>query len=299
MAIIKHGLFEDIVEHHKLREKLNEDYIRIYDNNKECLLLSYDLPEEYIIEEHFHDWLEFTLVLSGEKRLYIEDQEFILNSGDFIMIGYNQVHHAIATKKTTEITMQFKRGFIEKYVPTFNSDQIMCSSSRIMSVYDYYVYKNMIELYCYMENTFLRKAPNITPDFLGYFYLFVYQLMEECQINDKNINNKNENSYIQNIFSYINRHYNEDISLKTLSKTFYLTPEYISTIIKQELGKGFKEYLTSLRLDHAEVLIKNTKKTMLEISEECGFPSNKSFINSFKKRHKKTPIQYQKELINK
>ena len=298
MSIIKHGLFEDIIEHHKLRENLKEDYIRKLDKNKECLLISYDSHKGLNIEEHFHDWLEFILVIFGEKRVFIDNKEYILNSGDFIMVGYNKIHYAITTQNATEITMQFKRGFIEKYVSGFDSEKILCSSSRIMNSYDYYLYKDMIELYCFMANSFQRNSPEITPDFLGFFYLFIYRLMEECQIKEDAVNNdKYEYNYIHNIISYINRHYNEDISLKLLGDTFHLAPEYISKIIKDELGKGFKEYQIQLRLDHAEVLIKNTKKTMLEISEECGFPNNKSFIKFFKKKYNKTPTQYRKDFI--
>ena len=139
MSIIKHGLFEDIIEHHKLRENLKEDYIRKLDKNKECLLISYDSHKGLNIEEHFHDWLEFILVIFGEKRVFIDNKEYILNSGDFIMVGYNKIHYAITTQNATEITMQFKRGFIEKYVSGFDSEKILCSSSRIMNSYDYYL----------------------------------------------------------------------------------------------------------------------------------------------------------------
>ncbi len=298
MEIFKHGLFEDVTENFLLMTKENQSYTKILDENKECLLVSYTCEEGYEIEEHFHDWIEFTLVLSGEKRIYVEGQENILSSGDIIMIDYNKVHSSLANKETTQITIQLKRGFIEKYVPEFESNKIVCSSTKITSVYDYYIYKNIIDIFCYLANTFIRNNAIIKADFIGFLYLLIYKLMEECQI-DKNTENKfnTDNRYIQNIISYINSHYNEDISLKMLGEIFYLTPEYISKIFKDELGTGFKEYLINLRLDYAEVLIKKTRKTMLEISDECGFPSNKSFINSFKKRYKKTPMQYRKEYV--
>lgn len=294
----KHGLFEDVSENFVLMNEANSQYTRILDENKECLFLSYICEENYEIEEHFHDWIEFTLVLSGEKRIYVEGKENILSSGDFIMIDYNKIHSSLANKKTTQITMQMKRGFIEKYVPEFESYKIDCNSKNIVSSYDNYTYKSIIELFCYLANTFLRNNANIKADFIGYLYLLVYRLMEECQI-DKNKDKifNIDNLYIQNIVSYISSHYNEEISLKMLSDIFYLTPEYISKIIKDELGKGFKEYLVSLRVEHAEILIRKTRKTMLEICEECGFPSNKSFISSFKKKYNKTPMQYRKEYI--
>ena len=66
MEIFKHGLFEDVTENFLLMGKGNQPYTKILDENKECLLVSYTCEKGYAIEEHFHDWIEFTLVLSGE-----------------------------------------------------------------------------------------------------------------------------------------------------------------------------------------------------------------------------------------
>ena len=117
--------------------------------------------------------------------------------------------------------------------------------------------------------------------------------MKYCESNSiKEKERVTQNIYIAQILSYINRHYNEPISLDRLADALHLTPQYISKIIKENIGQGFKEYLVELRLEHAKTLIKTTNKTLLSIGEECGFPNNKSFINYFKQGFGVTPSQY-------
>lgn len=296
MQILKYGLFEDVIEHYKKRLNLNEDYKRFMGENNDILMLIYTLPEGHVLEEHFHDWIEMTLVLSGEQHIWVEENEYILTEGDFLIIDYEKIHHSIAIKNTDTITFQFKSGFIENIIPEFDSSKIYCTTTEIKDTLDYYVFQTIIELFCYMVNTYEKTAPKLGIDFYGYFHLFIYYIIQQCSITTEEKEKHSKNTYIKQLLSFINKHYSENINLQVLSDTFHLSPEYISRIIKSEIGKGFKDYLIHLRLDHAVILMKNTSKTLLSISEECGFSNNKSFIKYFKEKYKVSPSEYRKNL---
>lgn len=121
--------------------------------------------------------------------------------------------------------------------------------------------------------------------------------MKECEMSTEDKVKIINNTHINQILSYINKHYHEDISLTTLSNVIHLTPQYISKMIKNETGKNFKDYLINLRIEYAQELIKSTDKSLITISEECGFPNNKSFIFHFKAKNGVLPSEYRKKNI--
>lgn len=63
-------------------------------------------------------------------------------------------------------------------------------------------------------------------------------------------------------------------------------------IVKEVTGKSFKTYVESVRIDKAELLLKNTDKTNIQIAAECGFCSENTFYRAFSRRHGTTPSRW-------
>lgn len=292
------NLFEDIKEMNLFYGFLNNnEIVRVYNNERNLMAMNWSQSLEVTIDSHFHDWLEITLILEGRQIITVDNQQYILTSGDFLIIDYNKVHSVYCEVPTHKVTMQFKMGFIERLIPEFDSSKIYCNSTSVTTPYERYTYEGIINLFSYMAASFIRTAPEIKPDFLGYFYLFFDCIMKECEMSTEDKVKIINNTHINQILSYINKHYHEDISLTTLSNVIHLTPQYISKMIKNETGKNFKDYLINLRIEYAQELIKSTDKSLITISEECGFPNNKSFIFHFKAKNGVLPSEYRKKNI--
>lgn len=100
------------------------------------------------------------------------------------------------------------------------------------------------------------------------------------------------------ILGYLDQHYSEDISLKTISQTFHLNSSYISQLIKNETGLTYTQYLTELRMNKAKELLKTTKLSLNEVSEAVGFHDYFYFIKKFKREVGVTPgkfLQHEKD----
>lgn len=299
MYIYKYGLFEDIADNiyqNRLVNSYGDLYKRYISEDKNISAMEYYVEKGFVSDEHFHDWLEVTLVVKGEQHVFVKGKEHILTDGDILFIHYNDLHHSYMTKETYKLTIQFKMGYIEKMIPEFDASVIDCSSMNILNNYDRLSYSNLVQIFCFLFRAFSKNAPKLKADFYGYCYLFFYYLMKECTVEKSNDVTIAQDTYVKQILSYLNRHYNENVTLQTLSKILHLTPQYISKIIKEETGKGFKEYLIRLRLEQALFLMKNTDKNLLNISEECGFSNNQSFIYYFKNEYGISPSQYRKSL---
>jgi YesN/AraC family two-component response regulator len=84
----------------------------------------------------------------------------------------------------------------------------------------------------------------------------------------------------------------KNITLEKLARQFNFHPNYLSSLIKKETGKSFKEHLLTMRLETAAYYLRNTKLPIQKISEEIGYQDRAFFFRIFKKYYEKTPGQY-------
>lgn len=97
---------------------------------------------------------------------------------------------------------------------------------------------------------------------------------------------------INKSISYISRHYNNDITLKSVSQDVGINSAYFSSLFKKEVGICFTEYVLKLRTEHAKQLLKVTNMPIVDIAAELGFDSQSYFSSVFKKHIGMTPRQY-------
>ena len=93
------------------------------------------------------------------------------------------------------------------------------------------------------------------------------------------------------INQYIRLHVKEKITVEDVANEFNFTPGYISEFLRKN-SVGFREMLAYIRANESEHLLLNTDKTIVEISEECGFSDVKYYYSAFKKWYRCTPKQF-------
>lgn len=103
-----------------------------------------------------------------------------------------------------------------------------------------------------------------------------------------------EYQMVEAIRSYIDAHYQEDISLSSLAQSFHFSPQYIAKKFRDVYGTTVMTYLAELRMEKAKVMLANTAMSMLEIADQLGYADEKYFGKVFKKFIGYTPMQYRK-----
>ncbi len=101
---------------------------------------------------------------------------------------------------------------------------------------------------------------------------------------------------VRSINNYVNANYANILSLKHLAKLFFFNENYLGRLYKKEMGLTFSDYVTKVRLAHACAMLKNTDKTIIEISLESGFNNVTYFNRVFKKTFGVTPTTYKIDL---
>lgn len=94
---------------------------------------------------------------------------------------------------------------------------------------------------------------------------------------------------------YLQQHFFENISLQELARHCCVSPFHFSRIFKSILQTSPHQYLSSLRLQHAQVLLSTSGLPVTDIAFECGFNSLEHFITAYKKKFKESPGNHRKQ----
>jgi len=103
------------------------------------------------------------------------------------------------------------------------------------------------------------------------------------------------NADFMKLLSYVNTHFQKDMSLSGLADTFHLNPTYCSELFKKVTDKTYSEYLSGLRIDYACRLMKLTSMSLEQIAYKAGFNDYYYFCKVFKRKTGKPPSRYRKE----
>lgn len=120
---------------------------------------------------------------------------------------------------------------------------------------------------------------------------FVTKVAEAAQ-NLINKRDEKSNSLIEDAIEYIKDNYNKNISLDDVSRIVNISPYYFSKLFKEEIGEGFIEYLTGIRINKAKDLLDNSQMSMKEICSEIGYSDPNYFSRIFKKNVGVSPTEY-------
>lgn len=94
-----------------------------------------------------------------------------------------------------------------------------------------------------------------------------------------------ESRFLDFIYSYVDGHLNEELSLTVLSEKMNYNPSYISRTFRNLTGTNLMEYITAKRCERAYELLRDTKYSVKEIAEIVGFSSSQYFATAFRKRY--------------
>ncbi|MBC8151597.1 MAG: helix-turn-helix transcriptional regulator, partial [Bacteroidetes bacterium] len=105
---------------------------------------------------------------------------------------------------------------------------------------------------------------------------------------------KNHLTTVEKAKEYMQAHFSEDISLLELSNRCCVSPFHLCRIIKQFTAYSPHQYLMTLRLMHAERLLRNTSVPIVDVCFSSGFNSIEYFATVFKQHYNRNPTQYRK-----
>lgn len=96
------------------------------------------------------------------------------------------------------------------------------------------------------------------------------------------------NDVVTQVKLYVEEHYAEPVSLEEIAAFVHLNPSYLSGLYKQKTGENISTYLTVVRLNRADKLIRETDLRLGQIAALMGYP-NASYFSQIYKKYRGAP----------
>ncbi|MDO5516713.1 MAG: AraC family transcriptional regulator [Clostridium sp.] len=133
-------------------------------------------------------------------------------------------------------------------------------------------------------------APNCA--ILGHLYLFFYSLLENSNYNKEKRSGTLQEFYTREAINYIERNYNQNISVTDIASHCNLDRSYFGKIFKNYMNATPQEFLIKYRLSKACEMLLNEDRSIKEIAELTGYPNQFYFSRAFKEFYNMSPRKW-------
>ncbi len=106
------------------------------------------------------------------------------------------------------------------------------------------------------------------------------------------LRSRSARSVLSDVEKEIREHYAENISLRELSRKYFINNAYLGQLFKKKFGVSFKDYLTDYRINEAARMLLTTDKKVINIAEDVGYKDSDYFVQKFIERIGCTPSKY-------
>ena len=95
---------------------------------------------------------------------------------------------------------------------------------------------------------------------------------------------------------YVSARLAEEISVETLAGLVELSPFHFSRVFKQTTGLSPLQFVTRERITRAQQMMRETKRSLIEIALEVGYTSASAFAQVFRRVAGVTPTEFRSAL---
>lgn len=100
---------------------------------------------------------------------------------------------------------------------------------------------------------------------------------------------------LRKALSWIDREYARAVQLSDVAEACGISPAYLSRLFSEHMHTSFVDYLTSVRLKHAQLLLDEGSLSVKQIAVSVGYQDPNYFSKIFKKVHGMSPTGYQRK----
>ena len=237
---------------------------------------------------HSHSHYEIYFLSKGSRHFFLSNALYKLTAPVLLVIPPH-VMHKTEGGPFERFNLNVGGGDLD----SFQKESLEKNALRLVSLNPEEA-KALTQLFEEVEKTDKRDkhAGQILRAYFSYFCVLLYNL-HSVKLPDKKTEN-NMPPLVLKIVDYLNGHYDEKITLEELAQNFFVSKATLLYNFKKYTNCSPIDFLINVRLTKAKELLTNTKKSVQEISEICGFSSANYFGLLFKQKEKLSPAGYRK-----
>lgn len=242
----------------------------------------FNLAEEdsYVISNsHNHDGIEIYYITDGICNYFIGGDTYTVSAGCTVVIPEGVIHRTnYGSKKHVRYLLNIPARLI--------SESIICELTKHGYLFDTVNDTIPLELFKKISSEY-ESYDTLSGELIA---SYASELLIHLTRSESESAIGKENSLIRRATEYVNDGYSKEISLSDIASRLGITPEHLSRKFKAETGFGFNEYLTLIRLQHAEHMLKKEPgRSVGEIAFAVGFNDSNYFSKRFREIYGVSP----------
>jgi len=244
----------------------------------------------YYRGKHWHRSIEIFAVFEGDVRFYVNDQEYPMKAGEFILMNSNEVHSIVSPRPNFTIVLQIPLKVFENYY----TDKSFIRFSHSARIQD----EKVMELIGDMYRTYREKKNGYELKVQSWFYMLLYLLITKYRKADVSANEVKCNKKLNRLTSitdYIRMNYSKELSLESVAEIFGYSPTYLSHMFQTYAKTSYKAYVQSIRVEYAYRDLLGSDDSISEIAVNNGFANHKAFAREFKRKYGMLPSVFRKQ----
>ena len=234
--------------------------------------IAVDQHHNLIFPDHMHSSMELFYLKSGTTRCTVAGKEYRLRAGQAVLVLPYETHGYSEPEDADGVMIIFSTDFVPEFAAEVRGAELTCP-----------VFTPTPFLFDIDEEGDSRFTH------IGRLYLLCAEAASQNGLQPCAAKNS---PLIRKILEYIDERFTEEITLQDMAKELGYSYNYLSGFINQSLGCSFSAILNDCRINQAIIYLRNTDKSIAEISELCGFGTIRSFNRTFKKTMGFTPKEF-------
>lgn len=244
---------------------------------------------EFCFKGHYHERMELLRIHSGILSMDIDGVQLEARPGDLIIVNPNQSHTGVvASDNLVYNVIMFDLANLNnssfafhKYLEPIIRQQITFSAKT--------THPEIIRIADSLVRTHTEKQVSHPLHVLGTVYSLLGAFYQYCEITERP---PDKHARLNEITAYIEEHFSEPLTNRSLSALFGYNEAYFSRMFKNNFNVSLSQHIQSLRLEHAQKLLQETDESIAAIAIQCGFSDVFYFSNRFKHFTGKTPREF-------
>lgn len=248
---------------------------------------------------HWHDEIQFVLIVKGEATFQINDEKLVVRESEGLFINSGCLHMAedknhsgcvyicLNVSPHFVLSHELYTTYVNPYIQATNLPYVYLDAKELWG-------KNILDAIIKINHLIHQKSPHYEIDItvqltLMWKNLIVNGIQLEYEQTEMLKSNR-----MKQMLNWIHLHYAEKIMLDDIARAGQLSRSECCRYFKRILKKTPLNYVTDYRIQKSLVLLQQPDSNVTDVAYRVGFNSTSYFIDKFRKSMNITPLAYKK-----
>lgn len=259
-------------------------------------------PVSKAVKWHYHKEIEIIVLLKGRYGFYINEKPVILDEGDVILIGSNELHTDYPCDNATYLVFQFDieehlensglpyyRYFADSAAPLSRLNYVFREQPEVRQI----VGESIKEIY----DEFQQKQDGYEIAVSIQIKRIILALLRGDTRRTIPARENAELLRLRPVLEYIDTHLCDKLQVEEACRLANMSYHYFVKYFKKTMGISFVDYITLKKIKRAERLLLTKDLSIAQIGEEVGMSNMAHFYKMFRKFKDCSPNEFRKKML--